>query len=192
VPLLQGLSVGAAQAALRRTGLAVNPTNRRDYDERIAAGLVIRTDPAKGELLPPGTQVTLYVSQGPRPVPVPSVTGKPQAEATAVLHAAGFVVATTAVFSDTVPTGTVVSQSPASGTAPRGSTVTLAVSKGPDLVVVPDVRGDKVEDAQRKLTAAGLTSRVDRLHGGPGRVLETDPRHGTKVKRGSSVTVLVF
>jgi beta-lactam-binding protein with PASTA domain len=61
------------------------------------------------------------------------------------------------------------------------------VSKGPDLVVVPNVVGDRVPAAEAAITAAGLAP------GGPygpgNRVFITDPAAGNKIKRGSTVTL---
>ena len=193
VPLLIGQSIEAAQAALRSAGLSVVPTLRHEYSQTVAQDLVTRTDPPKGTLLKPGTAVTIYVSRGPQPISVPDVRGMQQTEALSALRSKGFVVSIVQSFSDTVPSGTVMDQSPSGGTAPRGSTVTITVSKGPDVVIVPDLRGKKVEDAQRELAALGLQSKVDRpFPGGPGVVRQTDPSAGTKVKRGSTVTLGVF
>ena len=65
----------------------------------------------------------------------------------------------TEVFSEDVEAGRVVAQEPAGGQAPEGSTVALQVSKGPELVTVPDVTGRPRGEAVRALEALGLKTR---------------------------------
>ena len=193
VPRVTGKSVADASAALVDVGLEVAAARKSEYSQSVAKGLVIRTDPAVGERLKPGTEVTLVVSKGKEPVDVPNVTGQKQDRATKTLHDLGFVVAVQQVFSDNVPIGVVVDQTPSAGTADKGSTVTLSVSKGPDIVQVPDVRGMNHDEAKRVLEGDGfVVKEVVYLPGGPGDVLTTDPKPGKKVKRGSTVTVYYY
>ncbi len=99
-------------------------------DPTIAAGLVISTDPT-GQALVSAT-ITITVSSGPGQIPVPEVTGKSAADATAALKAAGFTVVTTQASDPTTPVGDVVRTDPAAGTpAAPGSSVTIVVSTGP-------------------------------------------------------------
>nr|MDP9182081.1 PASTA domain-containing protein [Actinomycetota bacterium] len=88
--------------------------------------------------------------------------------------------------------GRVVDQTPSSGTADRGSTITLHVSKGPDLVQIPDLNGQDSDVARKTLEGLGLKVHERSFPGGPNRVLRTDPGAGTKVRRGSTVTMYVF
>ena len=62
------------------------------------------------------------------------------------------------VFSDTVPAGNVVvgDARPPAPRCARGSTVTLVPSKGVDLVVMPDLTGQTLDQARATLAAAGL------------------------------------
>ena len=192
VPQLAGESVAIATQKLRNQGLAAAPQPVLEYSETVTKDTILRTDPAAGAGLKPGSVVTLVVSRGPAPVKVPSVVGKDQADAEQILAGAGFQVDSNDVFSDTVPKGKVVSQSPATGTAPRGSTVTLAVSKGPDLVTVPKVVDKKLAEGQQILQAAGFKVSVRRFANGPGKILDQRPGAGAQAKRGSTVTVYVF
>jgi serine/threonine-protein kinase len=192
VPGVAGDDVATATAALRAAGLVVAASTSSAWSQTVAQGLVAGTDPAAGTKLRPGTAVQLVLSKGKQPVTVPNVTGQQQDKAVAQLQGLGFVVDAQQVFSDTVPVGVVVDQTPSSGTADKGSTVTLHVSKGPDVVVMPDVRGQSEATARATLTNLGLAVRDRTLPGGPGTVLQTDPKAGRKVKRGSTVTLYVF
>ena len=189
VPTVAGLPLAAAQAALAGEGLTSTTTSA--YSRQVPTGSVISATPAAGTRVRPGAPVALLVSNGVEQLAVPDETGKSQSEAGAVLQAAGFGTAVTTAFSDTVPKGTVIDQSPHDGKADRDSTVTLIVSKGPDVVVVPDLRGPQAR-ATAQLTALGLKARVLRLPGGPGTVLQQTPQAGTTVRRGKTVTLYVF
>ena len=85
-------------------------------------------------------------------------------------------------FSDTIPVDKVIGTNPAAGTSQaRGSSVQISVSKGPELVTVPDLKGNTLEAAQQQLVALGLDvdtvaiSRAD--SSGP------DPAANQKVKK---------
>ncbi len=192
VPQLANETVAVATQKLRNAGLGVATTSRREYSETVAKDTVIRTDPAAGAGLKPGSVVTLVVSKGKPPVQVPDVTGKKQSDAERILDNLGFKVAITEVFSDTVTRGVVISHSPASGTADKGSTITLTVSKGPDVIRVPDVTGKKVADATQILTDLGLLVKTRSFPGGNGKVLSQSPEAGKEVRRGTTVTLYVF
>ena len=192
VPPVVGKDVASATADLQAVGLVVAGQPSYAWSQTVAQGLVVGTDPASGTRLRPGTAVQLVLSKGKQPVAVPNVSGMAQDQAVKQLQALGFVVDAQQVFSDTVPVGVVVDQTPSSGTADKGSTVTLHVSKGPDVVVVPDVRGDSESQARSILTGLGLAIQDRTLPGGPGTVLQTDPKAGKKVRRGSTVTLYVF
>ena len=129
------------------------------------------------------------ISDGPKPVEVPNVVGRSYDDAVRALTAKRFKVARTDEFSDTVSAGQIIRHDPVPGAeAPRDSTVTVVVSKGPDLVSVPDLRGDTVEDAVASLESAGL--QVDVVGYRPGRrVKEQDPEGGTKLHRNETVTL---
>ena len=93
------------------------------------------------------------------------------------------------VFSDTVPAGQVVSTQPAAGaTAPRGSTVVVNVSKGPDLIAVPAVGHKSLDDAIATLENSGLAA--GQVYGpAKGKPISTNPGAGAMVKRGSAVDI---
>src|SRR5205807_6176735 len=116
-------------------------------------------------------------------------SGRTFDEVASALQDAGLVPVRADAFSDTVPVGLIVSTTPGpGGKVPKGGRVTLTVSKGPDLVPVPDVRGAGVPDATAKLKAGGL--QVANVFGPPDKqVFYLDPQPGAQVKRGSSVNL---
>ncbi|MEO6203903.1 MAG: Stk1 family PASTA domain-containing Ser/Thr kinase [Mycobacteriales bacterium] len=189
VPDLIGSTEKAATEQLDKVGLRVGPVTKEFSSA--AVGTVIRTGPVKGKGLRPGSAVALVLSKGVQQIDVPDVRGKKQAEAEQILTDAGFVATSVEVFDDNVDKGVVVDQSPNSGTAGKGSTVTLQVSKGPPLVTVPDVRGMSRQDAEKELHSLGLKTTTIRFPGA-NTVRNQTPRPGSKVPKGSTVTLGVY
>jgi serine/threonine-protein kinase len=181
------LSVADATSALSRQGFAV--VVERRTDENVAFGAVIGTDPPAGTAHAKDSQITLIVSDGPAPVRVPDVAGSTFDAASATLAASRFTSVRGDEFSATVETGKVIRTDPAAGSlAPRDSSVTVVVSKGPELVEVPNTIGKSLEAAQAQLQAAGFE--VDTQSYLPGRVVRAStPAVGTKVPKGAKVTL---
>ncbi len=188
VPPLTGADVPTATATLAATHLRA-VTGPLEY-ATVPAGAVSRTSPAPGAQLRPDSPVTLIVSRGPKPVAVPPVANLDVATATARLRAAGFKTATTEAYSDTVPNGLVMSAD--RRTAVPGATVTLQVSKGPQLFPVPKVVDWPVRKARAALLAAGFRVDVISVPFGPGRVLAQSPPGGGMAAHGTTITLSVF
>lgn len=188
---LEGQNREAVEAALAEQTLKVGEVGE-EYSNDIAEGLLIRLSPEPGAVVVHDSAVDLVFSKGREPVTVPALAGIGLADAKAQLEAAGLGVNVTEDFSDSVATGTVISQDPANGTqAFKGDTVTLVVSKGPQMVTVPNVRGQKMADAEATLKALGLnvTKRKRLLGVNPNNVYDQSPAGGTSVKVGSTVTL---
>jgi serine/threonine-protein kinase len=182
-----------AAATLKGAGLQVE--RRDEPSERVEAGRVIRTRPAAGRRVEAGSVVVVFVSSGAELVTVPDVTGTDQVAATQTLNRAGFAVEKVTEPSDTVDAGLVIRTDPPAGAAaPRGSTVRLVVSSGPDTVAVPDVVGMTQSQATAALRSAGFTVRVVPVASTPanrGRVIAQSPLAGSEAPRGSAVTITV-
>lgn len=193
VPDVRGRTVAEATDAITGTKLSV-AGQAAAFDEEIEAGLVVGTDPPAGTVSKPQAPVTLVVSQGPPPRPVPDVLGKPAAEAQAALEGAGLAVQQREEFSDRFAAGTIASVDPAVGTeVAKGSTVAVVVSKGPPPVQVPRVVDLKRSDAIARLEGAGFQVQVQAGIVTPlDRVYSQDPPPGELRPRGSTVTISIF
>ena len=191
-PNLVGTAASAAQGTLQAGHLSLGAVTQA-WNETVAAGTVVSQDPPPGGQLKPGTAVAVVVSKGKQPVEVADWTGKPADQATTALTGAGITVATgTPVNSDTVPKGSVVSQTPGAGTLHKGDTVTLVVSKGPVLVAVPQVVGKQRGEATKLLQAAGFQVAYQEILGGFfDTVRACDPGAGTMAPKGSTVTLTI-
>lgn len=159
------------------------------FDEKVKKGLVIGAVNIKADQqLKRGTQVDVYVSKGRKPIPISDFAGRPIDDGTSAADKAGLNADVKQKFSDDVDKGIIISQSPNSGNLFKGDSVTFVVSKGPDLVAVPNVVGMKRAEAVKTLEAAGFTPQAY----GPGdfTVRRQSPGNGEKVKRGSDVSIL--
>ncbi|HZQ27523.1 MAG TPA: PASTA domain-containing protein [Acidimicrobiales bacterium] len=184
VPDLGGKTEAQARQLLADAGFGV--TVNQATSETVAKGTVIDWTP-KGTQ-EKGTGVAVTVSSGPPLVQVPDVSGQTYDAAAQALTSQGFKVQRKDDFSDTVDKGKVISTTPSGGSqATKGTTVVIDVSKGPDIVNVPDVRGMTVDQAVATIRGAGLT--VGTVYGPPNarRVIDSSPTAGSPVRRGSAV-----
>jgi beta-lactam-binding protein with PASTA domain/predicted Ser/Thr protein kinase len=191
VPSVSGFSESQALSELNSSGFKV--TQDTTPSTSIKKGLAVRTTPKEGSPAPRGSRVRLFISSGPPPVSVPSVVGQAKSDARAQLEAAGLSVSVQQEFSDQ-PKNEVVSQSPVSGTqVPKGSQVTITVSKGQQQVAVPDVVGMDVKSARAALRAKGFKVRTVKqpTAGGDNTVTTQTPDAGSKADKGSEVTITV-
>ena len=194
VPSVVNMPEGKAFQTLRDAGLQPVP-GPSEYSKKVADGNVIRQDPAAGESVAKGSQVTYIVSRGVKLVQVPDVVGKTGDQARTTLVDAGLKYKTLEAFSDTVNKGLVISQNPSGGSVPVDSVVTITVSKGPDTVKVPKVIDMTEAQAKTALANAGLLVKVTTVPMGstttPGTVVDQNPAPSTVVKRGSTVEIFV-
>ncbi|TVZ03116.1 PASTA domain-containing protein [Trebonia kvetii] len=133
-----------------------------------------------------------------RYAPVPAVAKMTAASAERALEQAGFHVKTGAsVIDDNVPEGEVIRTSP-SGRALPGATIVLTISKGPKMIVIPQIpSGDTAAQAIALLRGAGLavnsTPKQVGVASNPviGQVAGTTPAAGTSVPENQPVSVNV-
>ncbi|MFF7895873.1 Stk1 family PASTA domain-containing Ser/Thr kinase [Streptomyces sp. NPDC007907] len=191
VPALAGRKLGEARDLLKDDGLEPGMVTRQ-FSEDVPRGSVVSARPADGTKVRAGTAVELVVSKG-APIDIPDVTGSDEADARSELTEAGLKVkiATEQVNSSEYDKGQVVRQTPASGTAAEGDTVTLTLSKGPEMIEVPDVVGDNVDDARQALEDAGFEVDEDRgLLGIFGdEVKSQSVEGGETAPKGSTITI---
>lgn len=191
VPDLKGFALFKAKEVLKDDGLAAGMVTR-EFSEDVAKGFVISTDPSAGTKRHAGSAIAITVSKG-SPVEVPEVTGASVEDATSELESSGLKVkiASEKVNSE-FDKGQVAEQSPGAGRElAAGDTVTLTISKGPEMVKVPDVVGDSVDDAKKALEDAGFKVDEDRgllgLFGDKVKSQSVDG--GETAPKGSTITI---
>lgn len=192
VPNVVGKGQDEASRTLTDAGLALGAVTDA-YSEDVPPGQVISQSVAAGTSLAHDSTVDVVLSKGREPRTVPTLTGKGASAAKSSIEALGLVASPTEAYSDTVPEGQVISQQTREGsTVYRGDSVSYTVSKGPEMVTVPDVVGLQRQEARNKLEGAGFTVQEDLILGGFfNTVRSSDPAGGSKVKKGSTVTISV-
>jgi eukaryotic-like serine/threonine-protein kinase len=188
LPDLVKRPAGAATGRLDELDISFRREERPSLT--VAKGKVAATHPAKGTVLKADQVVTVVISTGRPPVDVPEVTGRSVEEAKGILDAAHLRTRPERVFDDNVPKDLAVGTEPGGGSRVAwGSTVVLRISKGPDLVEVPQVVGLSKREAAERLREAGLKARF--LFPVGSRVVEQSPAAGQQAKRGSQVNLLL-
>jgi serine/threonine-protein kinase len=172
LPDLLGLTLAQATTSLEDLDLAITEAEPA-YDENVPAGVVLswmvpeQPGLKAGDTVIPGTTVSVVLSAGPQPRVVPNLVGLTIDAATAALNAQGLVLAQAEpVFNESIAVGSIATQDVAAdASVDRGSIVTVAVSKGPDVVTIPGLANMTLPQATDALTAAGLA--VGTVSGNP-------------------------
>ena len=159
VPNAVGLSRSEAEVKLVRAGFTVGEVSELPVSSG-KPGTVDEQAPLAGMTVRKGTSVDLIVATGGDLAVVPDVCGLVAANASIKLRQAGFEVEYGEEYSDTVPVGAAVSQSPPGGSrAEEGSLVSVYYSLGPQseakVIVTPSDTDDGLRDSERDSTGSG-------------------------------------
>ncbi|WP_308796507.1 Stk1 family PASTA domain-containing Ser/Thr kinase [Agromyces silvae] len=195
VPDTRAKTVAEATVLLEDAGFQVAPDERHDPD--VPEGQVSGTDPAGGVQAQRGSTVRMFVSLGPRILPMPEVVGLPEAEAREQLAEFAVADASQPQFSDDLAAGTVIGVldrdgAPVGAEYPERAALTLIVSVG----AVPDVVGLPRAEAQAALEAVNLAmneagAEFDNSGGVPAdAVLSAEPTTDP-VRPGDTIDVIV-
>lgn len=184
---------GARRLRRRRTDLHHEtpelPGRRRRQGRRAWAALAILLAVAL-------TAVLWYFRAGPgKRVTIPAVAGQTYEQALSSLREEGLTARRRNVYSDTVPSGSVVSTDPGGGGRVHPSrVVTVTVSRGVEQVTVPDLSGLSAQEARRRLGSARLVYREAAVYSesvDEGRVVSQSVAADTAVNHDSAVTVTI-
>lgn len=209
MPKLLGKTMTEAKIELEGIGLKITLKGSESSSE-YAAGQIIEQSVEEGKRVAVGTNIDVVIAgagsgesssgsqtatQKEEEVKVPNVEGATEANARAALEAAGLKVGTVSESkSDTVPSGSVITQSVSKNTSvKKGSSVNLVLSSGPNKVKVTDVIGHESSRAQGELAKDGFKVSVkeENSEERAGLVISTSPERGTLVDPGSTVTITV-
>jgi serine/threonine-protein kinase len=194
VPAVVGLNASTATRQLQAAGFKVSPV--KQPSTAIAKNTVISTVPTGGATGAHGSLVVVTISSGPPNLAVPNVVGEQFTDAKLLLQQDRFVVGKPIHQVSASAPGTVLAQSPQSGKAAEGSTVTLTIAQAPPNVTVPQLRGLTQDAASALLGKLGLvpspvteTRSVNPQYNNV--VLSQFPLHGTSVAPGTTVVIRV-
>ena len=192
IPNLAGLTPIAATNLIGKLPLTIQPL-AEEFSSSVPKGYVIDSNPSAGEKVKRNSLIVIRVSKGIEQVALASYVGKSSDQALNELQDAGFAVTSTYGFSETRLAGEVISQKPAGGaTADKGSKVSLVISKGTQFAYIPNLFS--IEEAKAVAALKDLDLKVVVKKIGKKtvkKVTNVSPKVGSKVKRGSTVTITV-
>lgn len=130
IPSVIGKTKSSAKSTLESAGFSVT-FEYGDYNDSVAADVVTAQSPSAKKQAAKGSTVTVTLSPGQKPITVPKVVGASQSHAESALAGAGLKYTyADSQYSDTVPAGSVISQTKSGETVAAGTTITLTLSKG--------------------------------------------------------------
>lgn len=203
IPNVVGMDRVEAENALLAAGFDV--TVEEQTDDNIEVGRVISQSIPAGEQRPAQSAVTILVSLGLGEVEVPDVVGLDFTEARVQLAVADLVGPTNLeqteqVFSNDFEPGAVIAMDPPAGTSvERESSVTLTISKGPEILIIPsldEIGSTNPEVVEARLQADGFVTRREPVElefgdENDGQVLELRPSPGEEAFPGTEILLLV-
>jgi beta-lactam-binding protein with PASTA domain len=198
VPDVKGRTLDEAVKALTDAKLTVAPNPQQvEVDDQNLVGKVAEQSPPAGQSVNVGTVITLTIGREPSTVNVPNLVGQNFDTAKTNLEGLGFKVERKDV-SSAEPEGEVVDQSPKSGKARPGSTITLSVSKGDqERIRLPDLIGQTPQEANQTLRERGWTGQLNQVDDPScnvtevGRITEQEKPEGTEIAANEDVNVRV-
>jgi serine/threonine-protein kinase len=192
LPAVAGLTPEAAQNLIGKLPLVIAPL-AKEFSTTVPKGYVIDSNPPTGEKVKRGATVVIRVSKGIEQIALTSYVGKSSDQALNELQDAGFAVTSTYAYSETRLAGEVVSQKPAGGgTADKGAKVALVISKGTAYAYIPNLFSIDEAKAVQALKDLDLKVVVKKIgKKAVKKVTSVSPKVGSKVKRGSTVTITV-
>jgi serine/threonine-protein kinase len=194
-PSVVGATTEQANSTLTALGLTTTVVEER-FDEDIAKGRVISTDPFAGDSIAVGGTVKLVVSKGAERYTIPSLVGlTPEAAVNLLAKSPLKVGEITEVFNGKVPKGFVISSNPEQGTrVKRDALVDMVVSKGVETFNLTSYVGSNGEQALTELTEAGFNVTTTYAFDEkvmPGEVISQNPAAGAALAKGSAVEIFV-
>lgn len=188
VPEVTGLSEEQAEQTLTDAGFIVGSTKKYFSDK--PEGQVFGLSAEIGAILNQGSVIDIYLSLGT----LPEISGLPAQQALTLLTDLGLTVVEQEVFDNQIASGLgvrlVLSQTP----LPEKGSVTLEISKGPEIVEMPNVVGETIAAAKTLLENLGLRVVIDTnqlsSNFGIAKVKRQSPAPLTQIRVGDSVTII--
>ena len=168
------------------------------YNESVDADKIIEQSPEGNRKIEKGGTITVTISRGAKVFQLPDYVRQEARQVKIELERLGIIcVEATPEFNDEVENGYVLRTDPVAGTElTAGDTVTLTVSKGPEVVLVdmPDLMGCSESEALTRLEAAGLNWEpvtYEEYDGAPGQVIYQSVEAHTQVEKGTTIAFTI-
>jgi beta-lactam-binding protein with PASTA domain/tRNA A-37 threonylcarbamoyl transferase component Bud32 len=188
VPELVGLTVEEAATLLKSVNLKIGRVSEV-FSDALEVGLLIDGNPSSGSPVRKDSTVDLILSKGLEQVELSNFQGKTSDQAQSELTAAGLIVSSKYEYSDSIPIGTVISQTPSDvSTVGKGQKIELVISKGPSKIFIPNVYSLSKLAATKILEDLGFKVEFKYIAKKKS-VTNMSPKSGTAVAPGSTVTI---
>lgn len=188
VPEARGLSIEEAKKLLTDSGFVVG--SLKNFFGSEGAGRVIGLSAPTGTILNQGSVLDVLVSIGA----VPEVSGQSAEEARASLAQLPITIEEVEVFNNQIPAGQAVGLISSADPLPENGRAVLEISKGPEIVIMPNTVGETIAAAKELLENLGLLVVIDTnqlsSNFGIAKVRRQIPEAGSEVRFGESVTVV--
>jgi len=195
VPPVESLLLEDARKIISAESLVLE-VNKTLFSENIEADHIISQNPSFNTEIKSGGTVFVTLSKGREftYVTIPNFTGFEKDSAISALEEAGLKTGLISEdFNDYLASGIVSSQSPAPGEKVKtGTAVSLTVSKGREIITLPDLQGYDYSSAKSELESLGLNIKINKQNSdvlSPGTVIVMSPEAGTGVNKNDIITL---
>lgn len=198
-PEIVGHTLDEAKEILSELGLEVRVGMELPSND-VPEGVIMSQTPDAGASIKSGQSIEVNVSKGKVDGNVPDVVGKSLANARTMLETYKFKVGTVSEeVSESVPKGTVISQSPVAGTPyPDGSEISLVVSLGSEKDIARskfNVEGMMLDQAKKLIEELDLKlgeiTYVEDINRKEDTVISQSPAPGMSIQEGDVIDLVV-
>ena len=188
VPEVSGLSAEEAKKVLTDSGFVVGSS--KNFFGDALEGQVLELSAPAGAILNQGSVLNLRISLGP----LPAVAGLSAEQARALVATVAIEFEEVEVFNNQVPQGQAVGLVISEDPLPENGKAILEISKGPEIVIMPNTVGETIAAAKTLLENLGLLVVVDTnqlsSNFGIAKVKRQTPEAGSEIRVGDSVTII--
>ena len=197
VPPVESLLLEDAKKIISAESLVLE-VNKTQFSESIEADHIISQSPAFNTGIKSGGTVFVTLSKGREfnYVTIPNFNGLEKNSAINTLKDAGLKTGIISEdFNEYLAVGIVLSQSPAPGEKVKsGTAVNLALSKGREIITLPDLQGYDYSSAKSELESLGLNIKIEKQTSdvlSPGTVVAMSPEAGAGVNKNDVIILTI-
>jgi eukaryotic-like serine/threonine-protein kinase len=188
VPDVESLSLEQARKLVAESGFVAG--SAKNFFGELPPGQALGLSATTGSILNEGSVLDILISLGP----LPDVAGLSAEQARVNLTGIAIELEELEVFNNDVAAGLVVGLALSQNPLPENGLVTLEISKGPEIVIMPNVVGETIAAAKALLEDLGLLVVVDTNqlsnNFGIAKVKRQTPEAQTQIRVGDSVTII--
>lgn len=195
VPDVIGKTEEEARLELQKYDLIMDVAERI-YNKDIPEGQIIRQEPKPNQTNKITNPVSVFISKGPRKVPVPPIIGKNYDEVDIVLEGVGLEEGDVTQEYSQYPSGVVIRQSISPGiSVDEGTRIDYVISGGPEKFFMINLIGSTIEEAKNQIIMLDLilgdTPESYSDEHPKGTVIDQSVKVGTEISKKSVIDLVV-